>query len=450
MAATTRGLISGPCSAAEHAARRLPSHPASRGTERSSALGRRRPRPRDRPPQRHPYHPSFTLAFFAFCAALLAASAAGTLGARPRASALSASAVTASEPSSRTSPSSSSSSSSSTETRSRLAASSSSASSPKRLEEISSLTLYSPFYISDNESGKNRTWSALNSWKRLLPQSNIIMFTEDDSSCSWLRRNGFAGVRCLLECTHSAIPRQDIGCMAATAARLASTPFLCMINSDIMLLPHFRQHFRRVFLRSDIAEPFMVGQRTNVLQNMRTDFSSPAWESQVLREATSRGELDGVCAIDYFVHTQNVWKHISMPGFVTGVWLWDRYLLSEANRNKQITTVDATRAFTAVHLQTEQYMAHEARPFQQYNAEVLRRQNAVGLNDEGTTTNVSKKTIFDPFFLSVSSYPRRAIDRIVKDAAFMDHASWISRKGSGAPAAMTSTTATAAAAEASP
>ena len=267
--------------------------------------------------------------------------------------------------------------------RSRHAASSTTASSPKRRKGISSLTLYSPFYVSDNESGNNRTWSALNSWKRLVPQTNIILFTEDESSCSWLQRNGFVRVRCLIECTHSVIPRQDIGCMAVTAARLASTPFLCMINSDIMLLPHFWRHFRRVFLKSDIAEPFMVGQRTNVLQNLRTDFSSPAWESQVLHEATLRGELDGICAIDYFVHTRNVWKHISMPGFVTGVWLWDRYLLSEANRNERITTVDATRAFTAVHLQTEQYIAHEARPFQEYNAEVLRRQNAVGVNDEG-------------------------------------------------------------------
>ena len=399
--------MNGPCSAAEHASRRSTSRLASHGMERSSAPGRRRPRRRDLPPQRHQYHPSFTLAFLAFCTAFLAASAAGALGARPRSWAFSASALPASVLS-RTSPSSSS-------------------------HGISSLTLYSPFYVSDNESSNNRTWSALNSWKKLVPQSNIIMFTEDGSSCSWLRRNGFARVRCLHECTHPVLPRQDIGCMAATAAREASTPFLCMINSDIMLLPHFRRYFRRVFLQSDIAEPFMVGQRTNVLQNTRTDFRTPAWESQVLREATSRGDLDGTCAIDYFVHTRNVWKHISMPGFVTGVWLWDRYLLSEANRNEQITTVDATRAFTAVHLQTEQYMAHEARPFQEYNAEVLRQHNAVGLNDEGKSTNRKKKReersiLFDPFF-SPSS-PKSDQANLMKGVdSTMDHALWIPRKG---------------------
>lgn len=258
-----------------------------------------------------------------------------------------------------------------------------SAFSQRRQKGISSLTLYSPFYVSDNESGNNRTWSALTSWMRLVPQKNIILFTEDDASCSWLRQNGFKGILCLLECTHPVLPRQDIGCMAATAARVASTPHLCLINSDIMLLPHFRRYFRRVFVKSDITEPFMVGQRTNVLQNDRTDFSSPAWEFQVLREAFYRGEVDGACAMDYFVHTKNVWKHISMPGFVTGVWLWDRYLLSEANRNEQITTVDATRAFTAVHLQTEGYIAHEARPYQEFNAEVLKRHQTMALNDEG-------------------------------------------------------------------
>lgn len=127
----------------------------------------------------------------------------------------------------------------------------------------------------------------------------------------------------------------------------------------------------------------MIGQRTNVLQNVRTDFSSPAWESEVLREATSRGKLDGVCAIDYFVHTKNVWNHIFMPGFLAGVWLWDRYLVSEANRNKQIATVDATRAFTAVHLQTEEYLSHEVRPHQEYNVEVLKQHQTMALNDEG-------------------------------------------------------------------
>lgn len=255
------------------------------------------------------------------------------------------------------------------------------------------LTLYSPFYVSEgNESHNNRTWSALTSWEKLVPRSHIILFTEDSRSCSWLRANGFDGIRCLLTCTHPQIPRQDIGCMTSTAVNIARTPFLCMINSDILMMPNFKEVFNRVFLEEeDLKEPFMVGRRTNLLQNVRTDFTSQGWPARVLQDARENGDMDGVCAIDYFVHTRTVWDYVTMPGFVAGVWRWDRYLLSEANRHDRITTVDATEAFTAVHLQTEEYLPHQARPYHDFNTQVLLMYQGLELNDEGASFCFPKK-----------------------------------------------------------
>ena len=246
------------------------------------------------------------------------------------------------------------------------------------------VTLYSPFYVSKDGSDMNRTWNALTSWTHVVPQRNVIMFTELATSCQWLQHR-FPSMLCVTSCKHNQVMRQDLRCVTATAAALAATPYLCLINSDIVLLPDFKDALLVGSSLAGIQEPLVVGQRTNVLMDTRIDFDRLDWAARVSATAKRAGKLDGSCALDYFFHKKGMWQHVDMPPFVTGVMMWDRYLLSEANMHPNVTTVDATRSITAVHLKGTGYKSFSLRKDWDMNDRIWKSRTTTARQDEGST-----------------------------------------------------------------
>jgi len=248
-----------------------------------------------------------------------------------------------------------------------------------------SLTLYGPFFASHEGNHNKRTQAALGSWAALVPQSNIILFTEVQAPCDWLQSVRFDLVRCLLSCKHPAIPRMDMGCITATAAALATTSHLALVNSDIVLLPNFVQAFQNVAAQTGaVGEFLIIGRRFNVAATRALDDAAVGWPFGLLE---SPGQLDGRCAVDYFVHSKQLWSHITMPSFLAGVWLWDRWWVAQANMHPNVTTVDASLTVTAFHLQSEMGKGdttrHQDRPFAMYNERIVNNSRWKNLIDEG-------------------------------------------------------------------
>jgi hypothetical protein len=247
------------------------------------------------------------------------------------------------------------------------------------------LTLYGPFFASPEGGHNKRTQAALSSWTALVPQTNIIMFTEAQPACDWLQSVRFDRVRCVLSCKHATIPRMDMSCITATAATMATTSHLALVNSDIVLLPNFVHAFQNVVAQAGaVGEFLIIGRRFNVAATRAPDDTAVGWPFRLLE---SPGQLDGRCAVDYFVHSKQLWSHITMPNFLAGVWYWDRWWVAQANMSPNVTVVDASRAVTAFHLQSEKgkgdTIRHQARPYAMYNERIVNQSRWKDLLDEG-------------------------------------------------------------------
>lgn len=163
-----------------------------------------------------------------------------------------------------------------------------------RVKKGSFVTFYGPIFVTESESHNNRIWNALSSWVQLVPQTNVLLFSDDANSCDWLVANGFAGIKCERGCMHPRVPRQDISCMAEKAVAFAKTPVLCMINTDIILMPDVLQYIRHVFffMAPELKEPLIVGRRINIVHDSRLDMRRPKkWSAQILDTVFKEGEL---------------------------------------------------------------------------------------------------------------------------------------------------------------
>ena len=217
------------------------------------------------------------------------------------------------------------------------------------------LTLYGPVRVVGDAVSDDITLSALCTWSQHTQQHRIILYADDLAACDWLAAHGIDGVRCLLACRHAQHAALNVSWILETTAGLADTDVLCLINSDILLLPDFTSVMRHVFEDVHFERALVVGRRTDVrVSDVHThpvNISVPLWADNLVQVAQSKGKLHGAYGIDYFVHTKQTWTRFAMPPFVVGAWRWDNLLLSEAVSDLGIVAIDATPCILAVHLQ---------------------------------------------------------------------------------------------------
>ena len=163
--------------------------------------------------------------------------------------------------------------------------------------------------------------------------------------------------RCLTACAHPTEARLDLACMLTTARRLAPTPALCMINSDIVLGPDFWSAVDALSYARAAAPSthvLVVGRRTDVqitgrelieLMNggvgegdegggaaVTTEVGpvSPArWRSTLLAKAEAGGSLHSPYGMDYLLASPGFWDAVPMPPFLVGLYRWDSHVVAQ-------------------------------------------------------------------------------------------------------------------------
>ena len=230
------------------------------------------------------------------------------------------------------------------------------------------VTFYGPFRLSD-EIANAITLMALRSWNLLTPQDRIVLYADNTNACDWLSSNGMGGVRCMVTCRHQELAGLNVSCILSTTASLADTDVLCLINSDVLLLPDFASVVRHLYADVQLANTLVVGQRTD-LQVQDVDFSSATWAEDLAESAELQGELHAAWGLDYFVHKRRLWNRFHIPPFLVGSWRWDNVMLAEAVLDTNVTVIDATPRVHAVHMQkvgAGTLPKHRDRKFSQYN-----------------------------------------------------------------------------------
>lgn len=183
--------------------------------------------------------------------------------------------------------------------------------------------------------------NAVASWRALDPSVEIILFGDEEGTEDLARE---LGVR-----HHPEIARNEYGTplvdsLFEQAQRLASHPFLCYVNADIIFTSDLIPAFARV---RELPLFLMIGRRTDLDIAEPLDLTVPTWEEELRERARREGRMRPVSWIDYFLFSRDLYRG-SVPPFAVGRTAWDNWLVYHARRSGA-TVIDATGAVLAVH-----------------------------------------------------------------------------------------------------
>ena len=191
--------------------------------------------------------------------------------------------------------------------------------------------------------------NALQSWKLLHPQAEVILFGDEGGSANVAKELGLRHEPAVAQNEHGTTL---INYMFQRAQQIAKYDLICYVNCDIVLARDFRQALERLLTW---RKPFlMVGRRWDTDITEPFDFSDPGWEGRVISLAKSTGFQRLYYNIDYFAFTRDLYKEI--PPFAIGRLAWDNWLVWKA-RELKAPVVDASAVVCAVH-QNHDYSHH--------------------------------------------------------------------------------------------
>lgn len=182
--------------------------------------------------------------------------------------------------------------------------------------------------------------NALKSWTLLSPRPRIIVFGDEPGAARAADELGLIHVPSV-ETNEYGTPL--IGSIFAEAQRMAPTPFVAYINTDIVLLSSFASAAASLPV---VGYPcLMVGRRHDLMVWDPIDFSS-GWEDRLVAKVHNEGLLDASSGIDYFMFTNGLYRDI--PPFAVGRTCWDNWLLWKA-LDSGGHLIDASRRVMIVH-----------------------------------------------------------------------------------------------------
>jgi hypothetical protein len=192
--------------------------------------------------------------------------------------------------------------------------------------------------------------NALQSWTRIHPQAEVILFGDEQGAAEAARD---LGLRHVPEVKRNEHGTKFLSPIFDTAQDLACHPCVCYVNCDILLLSDFRIAVERVM---SLGGPFlMAGQRWDTDITAPIDFSVGDWEAAVRRQALEANHQRPPQWIDYFAFTRGLYSR-NTPPFVIGRPGWDNWLVWHV-RASGARVVDATVVVQAVH-QNHDYSYH--------------------------------------------------------------------------------------------
>ena len=185
--------------------------------------------------------------------------------------------------------------------------------------------------------------NALQSWKRLDPEGEVILFGDEE---------GVAEVCAEFGLRHEPhVERHESGFkylnyMFARAQEIARHNCLCYSNCDIVFGPDFRQAVRMTVEWSVGNKFLLIGQRWDTDVTESIDFVAPDWACKLREFARAKGVLQNRQFIDYFAFPRGLYDEV--PPLVVGRSYWDWWLVWKA-LSENAAVIDSTRFALAVH-----------------------------------------------------------------------------------------------------
>ena len=192
--------------------------------------------------------------------------------------------------------------------------------------------------------------NALESWKRVETDVEIILFGNDEGAAEVCRE---LGIRHVPDVRRNAHGTKYLASIYDQAQELARYDVLCHVNCDILLLDDFARALRQV--AGQPAKFLMSGRRWDVDIREALDFKTSDWPEQVRKLALRTNHQRPPNWIDYFAFRKGLF-HQQIPEFVIGRPGWDNWLIWFAG-SSGAQVVDASSMVCAVH-QNHDYSYH--------------------------------------------------------------------------------------------
>jgi len=229
--------------------------------------------------------------------------------------------------------------------------------------------------------------NAIASWTSLRPRPDIRLYGTED---------GMAEIASSLGVRHETeIARNEFGTpmlddLLTRARNFVQTPFLCYVNSDIILLQEFLDAVTTI---GRLFPQFLgVAHRLNIDIDEPLDFGQRG-EEKLRREFLPKGAPGNSTAIDLFVFPPSTYT--SVPPLVLGRAWFDQWLIKDA-RARNVPVVDITRVARAIH-QNHEYIHIAGGQQGAYWGEEARRNLAIygGVPHTHTLLDVSHELLED-------------------------------------------------------
>ena len=183
--------------------------------------------------------------------------------------------------------------------------------------------------------------NAIASWTRLTPRPEILLFGNEEGAAEISRE---LGLRHISEVARNEFGTPLVGELFRQAEKLATTPLIGYVNSDIILTDDFISALDRV--RPQYEKFMMVGRRWDVDWIQPLDFSQPGWAQSMRANALRANVQRPGNYIDYFVYSRGLCNGL-LP-LAIGRFTWDNYILWYA-RSRGAELVDVSGAVVAIH-----------------------------------------------------------------------------------------------------
>src|SRR5271165_2966128 len=152
--------------------------------------------------------------------------------------------------------------------------------------------------------------NAIESWKRVHPQAEVILFGDDQGAAEAARA---LRIRHVPDVKHNEHGTKFLSPIFDGAQDLATHNCLCYINCDIVLLSDFRAALAQVLVLK--GRFLMAGQRWDTEITAPIDFSAADWEAKIQQQALEANHQRPPQWIDYFAFSRGLY-YKNTPAFV--------------------------------------------------------------------------------------------------------------------------------------
>lgn len=181
--------------------------------------------------------------------------------------------------------------------------------------------------------------NAIRSWT-LLPHVEVILLGEETGLAEAARE---LGVKHIPHVTRNTNGTPLISSMFNLAREHGTSPLLCIVNADVILMSDFLEAARRSRMLRD--KYVLLSQRWDYDITEQINFAE-GWESQLREDVRKQNQLHRPAGSDFFLFPLSTFHDI--PPFTIGRAGWDNWMIYKARREGW-AVIDCTPSVMIVH-----------------------------------------------------------------------------------------------------